>query len=106
MMDRKEPLENENSEATENENGKTNTSDKDNEETKLLGKVALNETSKSLKSRYFTEWQSPISDWLKPIHEWQRPLMEYQQPIREWYVPFGSRLENGEDGAEEEIFQP
>ena len=105
VMDRREPLENESNEATLNGNGKANVQDaKENEETAFLPES--DENSKYQRARYLTEWQSPISEWLKPIHEWQRPLVEYQEPIREWYVEFGSRPDNGEEGADEEIFQP
>ena len=93
-------------EETELENGKTVPAETPDENTKLLIKTEKETSTSSYNPRYFTEWQSPISDWLKPIQEWQRPMVEYQEPIREWYVEYGSRMENGEEGSEEEIFQP
>ena len=77
-----------------------------NEKTKLLGDSDIVESTSSKETRYFTEWQSPIIEWLKPIQEWQRPMVEYQESIREWYVEYGTRIEDGEERSEEEIFQP
>ena len=107
VMSSQESLETEhNDKETEISNGRAKVSDTANEKTKLLRKQEPDEGSSFYKTRYFTEWQSPISDWLKPIQEWQRPMVEYQEPIREWYVECGARMQNGEDGTEEEIFQP
>ena len=97
----------ENEKETQFENGKGTPSEIPTEKTMLLRKQEESEEgSPSYNPRYFTEWQSPISDWLKPIQEWQRPMVEYQEPIREWYVEAMERRENGKEGSDEEIFQP
>ena len=64
VMSSQESLETEhNDKGTDISNGRTKVSDTANEKTKLLRKQQPDEGSSSYRTRYFTEWQSPISDW-------------------------------------------